>query len=73
MRKLTMLQALAYASELGFVLAATVLAGTGLGYLADQWLRNEAPIFMVVGSLIGLAAGSISIVNLARVMTRPKE
>jgi F0F1-type ATP synthase assembly protein I len=47
--------------------------GTGLGYLADQWMRNEAPVFMIAGSLLGLAAGSYSIVRLGTAMTRPKK
>jgi F0F1-type ATP synthase assembly protein I len=73
MRNLTIWQAVAYASELGFALAATVLVGTGLGYLADQWLRNDAPVFTVVGSLLGLAAGTYSIVRLAKAVTSPEK
>jgi F0F1-type ATP synthase assembly protein I len=73
MRNLTMWQAMAYATELGFALAVTVLVGTGLGYLADQWLHNEVPMFMIAGSLLGLAAGSYSIVRLGTVMIRPKK
>ncbi|MBM2810524.1 MAG: putative F0F1-ATPase subunit Ca2+/Mg2+ transporter [Chloroflexi bacterium] len=73
MRNLTIWQAVAYASELGFALAATVLVGTGLGYLTDQWLRNEAPVFIVVGSLLGLAAGTYSIARLAKAVTRPEK
>ena len=68
-----MWQAMAYATELGIALAVTVLVGTGLGYLADQWMRNGAPVFMIVGSLLGLAAGSYSIVRLGTVMIRPKK
>jgi len=73
MRNLTIWQAMTYASELGFALAATVLLGTGLGYLADRWARNEAPVFMAVGSLLGLAAGTYSLVRLAQSLTRPKK
>ena len=73
MRNLTIWQAVAYASELGFALAATVLLGTGAGYLVDQWLRNGAPVFTIVGSMLGLAAGTYSIVRLARVITRPNK
>jgi F0F1-type ATP synthase assembly protein I len=73
MRNLTIWQAMAYASELGFALAATVLVGTGLGYLADRWMRNDAPVFMIAGSLLGLAAGTYSIVRLGTIMTRPKK
>ena len=69
--QLEFLSAVAYASELGFALAGTVLLGTGLGYLADQQMRNEAPILTIVGSLIGLAAGSYTIVRLAKVITSP--
>ena len=68
-----MWQALGYATELGTALAVTVLVGTGLGYLADQWMRNEAPVFMIAGSLLGLAAGSYSIVRLGTAMIRPKK
>ena len=73
MRNLTIWQAVAYASELGFALAATVLLGTGAGYLADQWMRNDAPVFTIVGSMLGLAAGTYSIVRLAQVITRPNK
>src|SRR5581483_10487768 len=58
-RNLTIWQAVAYASELGVTLAATVLVGTGVGYLLDQWLRNGAPVFTIIGSLLGLAAGTL--------------
>ena len=73
MRNLTIWQALAYASELGFALAVTVLVGTGLGYLADQWMRNEAPVLTILGSMVGLAAGTYSIVRLGQAITRPKK
>jgi len=73
MRNLTIWQAVAYASELGFALAATVLIGTGLGYLGDQWMRNEAPMLTILGSMVGLAAGTYSIVRLGQAITRPKK
>ena len=51
MRNLTIWQAVAYASELGFALAATVLLGTGAGYLVDQAttaLRNARGLVVVL-------------------------
>lgn len=72
-RNLTIWQAVTYASELGVTFAATVILGTVLGYLADGWLRTEAPFLTVAGSLIGLGAGVYSTVRLAQAVTRPRK
>jgi ATP synthase protein I len=44
-------------SEIGVVLLVTVLFGVLAGYWADQQLRT-LPIFLLVGFLVGLAAGA---------------
>jgi F0F1-type ATP synthase assembly protein I len=44
-------------SEIGIVLLVTVLVGVLAGYWADQQLRT-LPIFLLVGFLVGLAAGA---------------
>jgi F0F1-type ATP synthase assembly protein I len=69
MRNLTLWQAVAYATELGLALATTVFLGLFLGHVADDWMRNDAPIFTIVGTLLGFAAGVFSTVKLAMVVT----
>jgi F0F1-type ATP synthase assembly protein I len=44
-------------SEIGIVLLVTVLVGVLAGYWADQQLQT-LPIFLLVGFLVGLAAGA---------------
>jgi F0F1-type ATP synthase assembly protein I len=49
---------------LGWAFALTTLAFVGLGYLLDRWL-GAAPIFTVVGMLVGGAAGFYYLVRQA--------
>lgn len=72
MRKLTLWQAVAISTQLGFLLAASVLVGTGLGWLVDQWTGVGA-IAYLVGALLGLAAGVSSVVKLVRSLVEPTE
>jgi ATP synthase protein I len=46
-------------SEIGFVLLATVLAGTLAGYWLDQRL-GTIPIFVLVGFAVGGSSGAIA-------------
>ena len=71
MRNLTIWQALAIASQMGFILASTVLVTLGIGYLLDSWLQTR-PVFTLVGSLVGLAAGILGIARLARLILRDR-
>jgi ATP synthase protein I len=58
----SMLAALGLASGIGLQLAATVLAGLGLGYLADRALHTS-PWFLLVGLLLGVVGGGYSVVR----------
>jgi len=58
----TMLAALGLASGVGLQLAATVLVGLGLGYLADRALHTS-PWFLLVGLLLGILGGGYSVVR----------
>jgi F0F1-type ATP synthase assembly protein I len=50
-------------SEIGIVLLVTVLVGVLAGYWADQQLRT-LPLFLLVGFLVGLAAGAAVVLRL---------
>ena len=58
-------QALAVASQLGFVLGAAVLIGILGGSFLDTRL-GTSPLFLVVGSILGMTAGIYSSAQLAR-------
>ena len=73
MRNLTLWQAVAYATELGLAFATTVFLGLFLGHVADDWMRNEAPILTFVGALLGLAAGVYSTAKLALLIVGPRK
>ncbi len=65
MRKLTVWQALAVSTQFGFLLAMSVLVGFALGWLVDRW-THVGPVALFVGALLGLAAGTYSIVKLTK-------
>jgi F0F1-type ATP synthase assembly protein I len=69
MRKLTIWQAVAISTQFGFVLAASVLVGLGLGLLVDRWTHVGA-IAYLVGALLGMVSGVFSIVKLINVFLR---
>ncbi len=73
MRNLTIWQAAAIASEVGLALAASVLVGMFAGVWLDSRLANGLPIFTIVGSLVGLAAGVLSMAQLVPYLTRPRK
>lgn len=65
----TLGQAMAIASQLALSLTVSVL----LGFLAGRFLDTRlatGPVFMIVGSLIGMVAGVASSVKLVRIMAR---
>ena len=71
MRKLTIWQAFAISSQFGFLLAASVLVGFGLGWLVDRW-TGVGPIAYLVGALLGMISGTVSVVKLVTAfMQRP--
>lgn len=49
-------QGLGQAMGLAAELVTTTLVGAGLGWLMSRWLGN-APVFLLVGTLLGGAAG----------------
>jgi ATP synthase protein I len=58
------LAAFGMASGIGIQFASSVLAGLGLGWLLDRWLRTS-PWFLLSGLVLGIAAGAYSVVRLA--------
>ena len=74
MRNLTVIQAVAYATELGLAFATSVLLGLFVGHVIDDRMNNGAPIFTLVGAIVGLVAGAYSAIRLIRMVTSlPKE
>ncbi len=69
MRKLTLWQAIAISTQFGFIMAASVLVGLGLGWLVDSW-THVGPLAVVVGALLGMASGIASAVKLVRTFLR---
>ena len=47
-------------SEIGLVLLVSTLLGVGVGYFVDTRL-NTLPVFVVIGFLLGAAAGARAI------------
>jgi ATP synthase protein I len=66
---LTIIQALAVASQFGITLVVAVV----LGFFVGQWLDsrlNTGIIFTLIGVLLGLAGTVVSFVNLYRITMR---
>jgi ATP synthase protein I len=61
----SMLAALGLASGVGVQLAVAVLAGLGLGYLADRVLHTT-PWFLLAGLVLGVVLGGFSVVRTVR-------
>ncbi|MGI5835249.1 MAG: AtpZ/AtpI family protein [Chloroflexota bacterium] len=68
MKRLTTWQALIVASQLGFVLAASVGIGLYAGWYLDSVL-NTSPVFAIIGALAGMVAGILSCVQIVRAST----
>lgn len=60
-----MLAALGLASGIGFQFAAAVLVGLALGWLVDQ-AAHTTPWALLLGLVLGIAAGVYGVVRLAR-------
>jgi len=73
MRNLTIWQAAAIASEVGLALAASVLVCVFAGLWLDARLANGLPVFTLVGALVGLVAGVVSMSKLVPHLTRPRK
>jgi F0F1-type ATP synthase assembly protein I len=67
-----MLAAVGLASGIGLQLAASVLVGLGLGYLADRAFHTS-PWFLLVGLLLGVLAGGYSVVRMVMKEMRRSE
>src|ERR1700736_2915959 len=68
----SMLAALGLASGIGLQLAASVLVGLGLGYLADRAFHTS-PWFLLVGLLLGVLAGGYRVVRMVMKEMRRSE
>ncbi len=71
MRELTIWQAVAISTQFGFVLAASVLVGLGLGLLVDRW-THVGSVAYLIGALLGMVSGVFSIVKLINIFLRKK-
>lgn len=56
---------LALAGRVGAELVASTIVGAGLGYGLDHWL-GTGPWLMIVGLLLGAAAGVLGIIRLVK-------
>lgn len=56
---------LALAGRVGVELVASTIVGAGLGYGLDRWL-GTGPWLMIVGLLLGAAAGVLGIIRLVK-------
>ena len=54
---------LGIAASLGLILVVAMGIGGGGGWLLDHWL-NTTPVFLVIGLLLGVAAGFYEIFRL---------
>ena len=53
-------QGLSYATRIGVDLVVATLIRTGIGYFADQYF-NSSPWLLILGVLVGSAAGFLNI------------
>ncbi len=60
----SMLAALGLASGIGFQFAAAVLVGLGLGWVIDG-VVHTTPWGLLIGLVLGIAAGAYGVVRLA--------
>jgi F0F1-type ATP synthase assembly protein I len=65
MRNIGVWQAVAIASQVGFVMAAAVAIGLLAGWYLDS-IMHTSPIFTALGAFTGLAGGIFSCVQLVR-------
>ena len=59
------IEALAVASQLGFLMAASVLIGILAGYYLDSRL-GTSPIFLAAGAILGTISGIYSSTRMAK-------
>ena len=58
-------------SAVGFAFVLAILMGTGLGYALDHWL-GTAPWLFLLGFVLGVAAGVVSVFRVAASASRPR-
>ncbi len=69
MRNLSVWQAVAIASQVGFVMAAAVAIGLFAGWYLDS-LMHTSPVFTALGAFVGMAGGIFSCVQIVRDLQR---
>ena len=62
---LKFVQALAVASQLALLMGACVVVGLVGGFFLDRWL-GTSPLFLIVGSILGMVAGIYSVAKTTR-------
>ena len=63
---------LSYATRIGVELVAGTLVGAGIGYFID-WKFKTTPWGIVIGVLVGSAAGFLNIYRFARTLDQDQE
>ena len=58
-------------SAVGFAFVLSIVMGAGLGYALDRWL-GTGPWLFLVGFVLGVAAGVLSVFRVAAAAARPK-
>ena len=66
MRKMSLAQAIVYATQLGATLAISVLIGLFVGIQVDNRMGIGVPVFTAVGSMVGFAAGIYGMLRLVQ-------
>jgi ATP synthase protein I len=65
------LRALGAVSSVGIAFVLSIAIGTGLGYVLDRWL-GTSPVFFLLGFVMGVAAGIVSVVRVAAGSSRTR-
>jgi ATP synthase protein I len=65
------LRTLGAVSSVGIAFVLSIAIGTAIGYGTDRWL-GTSPWFFLLGFVIGVAAGVLSVFRVASAASRPK-
>jgi F0F1-type ATP synthase assembly protein I len=69
------LRGMGAASTIGLTLVLSIAVGAGLGFLVDKYLLGSptTPYGLIVGFLLGVASGFVSLVRIANQLNRDDE